>query len=98
MPGLQAIGLRLASSGHAQVSMNVIDVERAPLHEVVERVRREAAARGTSVAAGELVGLVPQSVLDEAAEAGVEIPGVDETHVLETALGNTLGWWPRRSS
>jgi glutamate formiminotransferase len=98
MPGLQAIGLRLASSARAQVSMNVIDVELAPLHDVVERVRREAAARGARVAAGELVGLVPQRVLEEAAAAGVEIPGVDESHVLERAVGNTLGWWPERSS
>jgi glutamate formiminotransferase len=78
--------------------MNVIDVERAPLHEVVERVRLEAEALGAGIAAGELVGLVPQRVLDEAALAGVEIPGVDERHVLETLVGNTLGWWPGRSS
>lgn len=98
MPGLQAIGLRLASTGRAQVSMNVIDVERAPLHAVVELVRRAAAARGAEIAAGELVGLVPERVLREAAAAGVEIPGVDRSHVLETAVGNTLGWWPARSS
>ena len=40
MPGVQAIGLLLPESGRVQVSMNVIDVERAPLHEVVRRVRR----------------------------------------------------------
>ena len=34
------------SSGRVQVSMNVIDVDRAPLHEVVERVRAEATDRG----------------------------------------------------
>ena len=98
MPGLQAIGLRLASTGQAQVSMNVIDVERAPLHEVVELVRKEAATRGARIASGELVGLVPEQVLVTARHAGVEIPGVDESHVLETAVGNTLGWWPGRSS
>jgi glutamate formiminotransferase len=98
MAGLQAIGLRLASTERAQVSMNVIDVERAPLHAVVELVRREAAARGAQIAAGELVGLVPEAALRAASEAGVEIPGVDESHVLEMAVGNTLGWWPRRSS
>ena len=62
MPGVQAIGLQLPGSGRVQVSMNVIDVERAPLHEVVERVRREALARGVEVAGGELVGLVPERV------------------------------------
>ena len=52
MPGVQALGLRLPSSGRVQVSMNVVDVERAPLHEVVERVRAEALARDVEVAGG----------------------------------------------
>ena len=67
--------------------MNVIDVERTPVHVVVDTVRREAAARSTRVVDGELVGLVPASVLEAAREAGEEIPGVDESHVLERRLG-----------
>jgi glutamate formiminotransferase / 5-formyltetrahydrofolate cyclo-ligase len=98
MPGLQAIGLRLGSSGRAQVSMNVIDVEQAPLHEVVERVRAEAAERGVEIESGELVGLVPESVLVAASEAGVDVPGVDPSKALEPAVGTRLGWWPGRSS
>jgi glutamate formiminotransferase len=83
LPGVQAIGLRLPRSGRVQVSLNVIDVERSPLHAVVAAVMREAAARGTAVRSGELVGLVPESVLAAAREAGVELDGVDESHVLE---------------
>ena len=75
MPGVQAIGLALPGSGRVQVSMNVIDVERAPLHEVVQRVRDEAAARGVEVRAGELVGLVPRSVVRAAAARGSRHPG-----------------------
>ena len=47
MPGVQAIGLYLPSSGRVQVSMNVVDVERAPLHDVIQRVRTEAASRAS---------------------------------------------------
>ena len=83
MPGVQAIGLYLPSSGRVQVSMNVVDVERAPLHDVVQRVRTEAASRGVAVSGGELVGLVPESVFAAAAGAGVDVPGVDESRVLE---------------
>jgi glutamate formiminotransferase / 5-formyltetrahydrofolate cyclo-ligase len=86
MAGVQAIGLLLPSSGRAQVSMNVVDIERAPLHEVVERVRAEAALRGVAIRGGELVGLVPESVLRAAREAGVELPGIDESLALERAL------------
>ncbi|HSI97611.1 MAG TPA: glutamate formimidoyltransferase, partial [Gaiellaceae bacterium] len=66
MAGVQAIGLCLPRSGRIQVSMNVVDLDRAPLHEVVGRVTREAASRGVAVAGGELVGLVPERVLDSA--------------------------------
>jgi glutamate formiminotransferase len=86
MSGVQAIGLRLPRSGRVQVSMNLLDLERSPLHEVVERVRGEAAAHGVEVVGGELVGLVPESVLTAAAAAGAGLPGIDETRVLERAL------------
>ena len=98
MGGVQAIGLRLPGSGRTQVSMNVIDVDAAPLHEVVERVRREAGARGVSVSGGELVGLVPERVVAAAASADAELPGVDASQVLETVLRSRLAEWPTRSS
>jgi glutamate formiminotransferase len=90
MPGVQAIGLLLPQSARVQVSLNVVDAELAPLHEVVERVREEAAARGVEVATGELVGLVPASVLDAAAGAKVVVPGVDASRVLENVLASRL--------
>ena len=86
MPGVQAIGLDLPRSGRVQVSMNVVDLERSPLHEVLERVAREAGSRGIAIAGGELVGLVPGSVLEAATAAGSVVPGVDETRTLERAL------------
>ncbi len=86
MPGVQAIGLLLPGSRRLQVSMNVLDFERSPVHEVVARVEREAAARGARVAGGELIGLVPARVLELAEAAGASIPGVDESHVLERRL------------
>jgi len=89
MPGVQAIGLELRLARRVQVSMNVLDLERSPLHEVVERVRQEAAWRGVEMVDGELVGLVPEHVLADARAAGASIPGVDESHVLERALASS---------
>jgi glutamate formiminotransferase len=86
LPGVQAIGLRLPRSGRVQVSMNVVDLDRSPLHEVVERVRAEARTRDVEMLDGELVGLVPERVLAAATAAGVEVPGVDESRTLEHAL------------
>ena len=86
MPGVQAIGLRLPRAGRTQVSMNVLDLERSPLHEVYARVVAEAVVRGVAVDGGELVGLVPASVVDAAAAAGAHVPGVDARRALERLL------------
>lgn len=90
MPGVQAIGLPLATSGRAQVSMNVIDLERAPLHQVVLRVQAEARSRGVEIASGELVGLVPERVVRAAEAEGVALPGIDESKILERVLRSRL--------
>jgi glutamate formiminotransferase len=86
MPGVQAIGLDLPRSGCIQVSLNVIDLDRTPLHEAFERVRTEAEREGVEVSGGELVGLVPERVLEASRAAGVQVPGVDEAHVIERLL------------
>ena len=74
-PASRRSACELPASGRVQVSMNVVDVDAAPLHEVVERVRAEARELGVEVAGGELVGLVPERVVAAAAAAGVELPG-----------------------
>jgi glutamate formiminotransferase len=86
MPGVQAIGLCLPEAAQVQVSMNVVDLDLSALHEVYRRVEREAIDVGVEVAGGELVGLVPERVLQAARAAGADVPGVDETRVLERAL------------
>jgi glutamate formiminotransferase len=90
LAGVQAIGLLLPRAGRVQVSMNILDLERSPLHEVVERVRREAAVRGVEVVDGELVGLVPEQVVRAADAAGVFVPGLDESRVFERVLAASL--------
>jgi glutamate formiminotransferase len=87
LPGVQAIGLLLPRAGRVQVSMNVLDLDRSPVHEVVAAVTQEAAALDVEVVGGELVGLVPRRVLEEARVAGAALPGIDESHVLEQRLG-----------
>jgi len=82
-PGvLAAIGVALASRGGAvQVSMNVEDPFSQPLAAVVERVAEHA-----TVAAAEIVGLVPRAALDGFPVA-VELRGFDPARqVVENAL------------
>src|SRR5206468_2409105 len=85
-PGVRALGLELPSAGLVQVSMNVEDYEAAALHEIVERVTREAEALGADVVGSELVGLMPAGAAVAAAGAVLRIDGFDASHVLELRL------------
>ena len=62
----KAIGWYIEEYGRAQVSMNVTDIDVAPLHKVFEEVSRVALLRGARVTGTEIVGLVPERVLVEA--------------------------------
>ncbi len=90
MTGVQALGLRLPRSGRVQVSMNVIDVERAPLQDVVARVREEAALRGVEMTRAELVGLLPAGVVAGAAAEALLLPVLDGGRVLEACALDAL--------
>ncbi len=85
-PGVRALGLDLPRAGLAQVSMNVEDWEAAALHEIVERIEREARRRGVGVAGSELVGLMPAGAAAAAAGAMLRIDGFDASRVLELRL------------
>ena len=86
LPGVRAIGVKLATRGVAQVSTNVEDPFTVPLGEVVEAVRREAGALGTTIGAAELVGLAPGPALD-GFPGDIELRGFDERrHILENRV------------
>lgn len=72
----KAIGWYIEEYGFAQVSMNVTDIDIAPLHKVYEEVCRAAAARGARVTGTEIIGLVPQRVLVEAGHYFAKQKGV----------------------
>jgi glutamate formiminotransferase/glutamate formiminotransferase/formiminotetrahydrofolate cyclodeaminase len=91
LPGLQALGLQLASSGRAQVSMNLIDIDATPLHTVVERVAELARGHGTAIARGELVGLMPGRVAWAVAAHGLHLADRRADRVLETAVAGEFG-------
>ena len=85
-PGVRALGLRLPRAGYVQVSLNVEDWRRSPLHEVVAAVEREADARGLRVTGSELVGLLPAGAAVAAAGSLLGVDGLDAAHVLELRL------------
>jgi glutamate formiminotransferase len=81
---VKALGMLV--DGKAQVSMNLTNFELTPVHRVVETIRREAERYGVSVERSELIGLIPQQALFDAAKWYLQLDGLRPDHVLETKL------------
>jgi len=79
-------GLGLLVEGRAQVSMNLTDFRKTPLALVVEMIRREAERYGVGIHHSELVGLIPQEALVDAAVWYTQLDAFDKEQVLESRL------------
>jgi len=79
-------GLGLLVDGRAQVSMNLTNFRETPIGRVVEFIRREAQRYGVAIHHSELVGLIPQEALIDAAVWYTQLDGFDKEQILETRL------------
>ena len=86
LPGVKALGLRLASRGLVQVSMNLTDFEQTSVHTVFDLVKLLAAARGVEIADSELIGLLPRQAVESAFAHFVKLPLFDSNRVIENRL------------
>lgn len=66
LKGTKAIGWYIDEYGIAQVSMNITDIAKVPLHVAFDEVCRKADERGVRVTGTEIVGLVPKRTLIDA--------------------------------
>lgn len=83
---VKAMGVSLADRGIVQVSINMTNFRKTPLHRVFECVRSEAARHGVAVIGSEIVGLTPADALFAAAEHYLRLEGFSAAQVLETKL------------
>lgn len=83
---VKAIGLLV--KGKAQVSMNLTDYRQTPIPRVMELIRREAARYGVAVASSEIVGLVPEDALLDAAIYYLQLDRFSKEQILEKKLEN----------
>jgi len=80
---VKAMGVMLEERNVAQVSINMTDYKKTPLHRVFETVRSEAARYGVAVIGSEIVGLVPSEALIDAAEHFLRLEDFDSAQILE---------------
>jgi glutamate formiminotransferase / 5-formyltetrahydrofolate cyclo-ligase len=83
---VKAMGVELKDRGIVQVSINMTNYKKTPLHRVFECVKSEAARHGVNVVGSEIVGLTPAEALYEAAEFYLRIEKFTPEVVLETKL------------
>ncbi|AGY60467.1 glutamate formimidoyltransferase [Gloeobacter kilaueensis] len=86
LANIQAMGVFLAERNQAQVSMNLLNYEKTPIHRIQELVKIEARRYGVQVTGAEIVGLVPQAALIEAAAYYLQIENWQPSLVLEQAM------------
>ena len=87
---VKAMGVALEDRGQVQVSMNLTDYSRTPIHRVVETVRSEAARHGVAVVGCELIGLAPLAAFEEPLRHYLQLheftlEQIVETRILEVA-------------
>jgi glutamate formiminotransferase len=86
LQNVKALGVLLHERNQAQVTMNIVDPFRTPIYRVLELVRLEAARYGVPVVGTEIIGLVPLTLIAEAARYYLQLEGFRDEQVLETRL------------
>ncbi|CAN5767622.1 hypothetical protein BH11GEM2_BH11GEM2_40340 [soil metagenome] len=85
---VKAMGFEV--DGQAQVSMNLVDTEKTPLHRVFDMVKMEAEAHGVSPTWSEIVGLVPERALFAAAARHIQLRDFTPALVLDRKVREAL--------
>ncbi len=83
---VKAMGLSLEDKGIVQVSMNLVNYQKTPIHRAVELVKVEAARYGVLVKECELVGMVPIEALEEVVSYYLQLPGFSAKQIIEYHL------------
>ena len=90
LKGTKAIGWFIDEYGIAQVSMNITDINKTPLHVAFDEVSRAAQARGVRVTGAEIVGLVPKRAIVDAGKYFLHkqqrSTGISESEIIRMAI------------
>jgi glutamate formiminotransferase / 5-formyltetrahydrofolate cyclo-ligase len=83
---VKAMGVMLEDRRIAQVSINLTNYAKTPIHRVFDMVTREAARYGVTVLESEIIGLVPAAALMGAAQHYLQLERFGAAQVLENKL------------
>jgi glutamate formiminotransferase len=83
---VRGMGFALEDKGMVQVSMNLVNYEKTPVHRVLETIRSEASRYGVQIAGTELIGSVPLGALEEVVRFYLQTHDFAIDQIVETAL------------
>lgn len=82
----KALGFKIEDRGCVQVSMNLVNYKKTPVHRVFETIKLEAARYGINVTSSEIIGLVPNEALIMATEWYLRLENFSKNQILEERL------------
>ncbi len=83
---VKALGLEIKEQGIVQVSMNLTNYQKTPIFRVFEMIRSEADRYGVEILGSEVIGLIPQNALVDAADFYLRIENFNKLQILENRL------------
>ncbi|MFQ6127295.1 MAG: glutamate formimidoyltransferase [Thermoplasmata archaeon] len=83
---VRALGFYIEEKDMAQVSMNLQNFRVTPIHKVMEAIREECEKLGVEVVSSEVVGLIPQEALIDAAIFHLKLEDFDKKQIIENRL------------
>jgi len=87
---IRAVAAKDHDQGRAYLSMAITNFRAAPLYRVIENVRLEGRRFGVAIRRTELNGLIPETVLFEAAEYYIGLQGFSRKQLLEHTIQQQL--------
>lgn len=83
---VKGMGVALEDRHQVQVSMNLTNFEKTPIHRVFELIKLEAARYGVNVVGSEVIGLVPMAAMVDTASWYLRTEGFSMEQVLEAKM------------
>jgi glutamate formiminotransferase / 5-formyltetrahydrofolate cyclo-ligase len=88
---VRAMGVALEDKGQVQVSTDILNCEKTPVHRVLETIRSEASRYGVAVTECELIGLAPLAAFEEAVRHYMQIRAFSADQIIENRLLGSQG-------
>jgi glutamate formiminotransferase / formiminotetrahydrofolate cyclodeaminase len=83
---VKALGFEIKERNQVQISMNLVNYPKSPIHRVFEAIKSEAERYGVAVTSSEIIGLVPNDAMLAVADHYLRLEKFSKEQILEERL------------